>query len=92
MRKKKGLLFVRSPFLSNNPSYPASYESNIAVTSVGHIHDVGTPGSPANNWKDVHEEVIGDSLLAHKHHPTMDICAPGYNVPTTDLMGSAGTS
>ncbi len=77
---------------NNNPSYPASYESNIAVTSVGHIHDVGTPGSPANNWKDVHEEVIGDSLLAHKHHPTMDICAPGYNVPTTDLMGSAGTS
>jgi hypothetical protein len=77
---------------NNNPSYPASYDSNIAVTSVGHKFDVGTPGSPASNWKDVHENIIGDSLSAHKHHPTMDICAPGYNVPTTDLMGSAGTS
>lgn len=76
---------------NNNPSYPASYDANIAVTSVGHIHDVGTTQTPINNnWKDVHEEVIGDSLTAHKHHPTIDICAPGYNVSTTDITGSGG--
>ena len=72
---------------NNNPSYPASYDSNIAVTSVGHINDIGTPGSPANNWKDVHEEIIGDSLSAHKHHHTIDICAPGYNVKSSTRTG-----
>jgi subtilisin family serine protease len=77
---------------NNNPSYPASYDVNIAVTSVGHIHNRGTIGSPSNNWKDVHEEIIGDSLSAHKHHPTMDICAPGYNVSTTDIMGLGGSN
>ena len=77
---------------NNNPSYPASYNSNIAVTSVGHINEVGTQGSPSNNWKDVHEEIIGDSLSAHKHHTTMDICAPGYNISTTDIIGSGGAS
>ena len=78
---------------NSNPSYPASYAANIAVTSVGHLFNVGTTQSPVNNnWKDVHEEIIGDSLSAHKHHSTMDICAPGYNVNSTDLMGSAGKS
>ena len=78
---------------NNNPSYPASYAANVAVTSVGHIHNVGSSQSPVNNnWKDVHEEIIGDSLSAHKHHPTMDICAPGYNVATTDIKGSGGLS
>jgi subtilisin family serine protease len=76
---------------NNNPSYPAGYEVNVAVTSVGHIFDVGTTQSPRNNnWKDVHEEIIGDSLSAHKHHPIIDICAPGYNVSSTDIMGSGG--
>ncbi|MDP2337144.1 MAG: S8 family serine peptidase [Bacteroidota bacterium] len=75
---------------NNNPAYPGAYSSNIAVTSVGHIFNVGTQGSPSNNWKDVHEEVIGDSLSAHKHHPTIDICAPGYNVTSTDFSGSGG--
>jgi len=73
---------------NNNPSYPASYYPNIAVTSVGHLNDIDTPGTPASNWKDVHENIIGDSLSAHKHHPTIDICAPGYNIITTDIMGS----
>lgn len=78
---------------NNNPAYPGSYESNIAVTSVGHIFEVGTSQSPVNNnWKDVHEEIIGDSLSAHKHHVTMDICAPGYNISTTDRTGSSGRS
>ncbi len=74
---------------NNNPAYPGCYDSNVAVTSVGHMNNIGTTQSPVNNnWKDVHEEVIGDSLSAHKHHPTIDICAPGYNVSTTDIMGS----
>lgn len=77
---------------SYNPVYPASYVSNISVTSVGHIFDYGTPGLPANNWKDVHEDVIGDSTTTHHHHPTVDICAPGYNISTTDIMGSNGES
>lgn len=77
---------------NNNPSFPAGYEVNVAVTSVGHINDYGTQGSPSNNWKDVHEEIIGDSLSAHKHHPIIDICAPGYNVSSTDIMGSGGLS
>ncbi len=75
---------------NNNPSYPASYSSTVAVTSIGHKNDYGTPGTPASNWKDVHEDIIGDSLSAHKHHATMDICAPGYNVNTTDIMGALG--
>jgi subtilisin family serine protease len=78
---------------NNKPSYPASYDVNIAVTSVGHINEVGSSQSPVNNnWKDVHEEIIGDSLSAHKHHATMDICAPGYNISTTDITGSSGNS
>lgn len=79
---------------NNEPAFPGSYESNMAVTSVGHIFEVGTSQSPAvnNNWKDVHEEIIGDSLSAHKHHATIDICAPGYNISTTDRTGSSGRS
>jgi subtilisin family serine protease len=73
-----------------NNVYPASYTSNISVTSVGHISTYGTQGSPSNNWKDVHEEIIGDSTTCHHHNAAVDICAPGYNVSTTDIMGSAG--
>jgi subtilisin family serine protease len=72
------------------PVYPASYTSNVSVTSVGHIFPHGTTGSPANNWKDVHEEIIGDSATCHHHNTAVDICAPGYNVSTTDIMGSGG--
>lgn len=75
---------------SYNLVYPASYASNISVTSVGHMFNYGTPGSPANNWKDVHDEVIGDSTTCHHHNVAVDICAPGYNVNTTDIMGSEG--
>jgi subtilisin family serine protease len=74
---------------NNNPSYPAGYEVNVAVTSVAHINEYGHQDSI--DWEDCHEPVIGDSLQAHKHHPIIDICAPGYNVSTTDIMGSGGT-
>lgn len=67
--------------------YPAGYSSNIAVTSIGHINDYGTSGSPANNWKDVHNEIINDPTSSHHHNSTVDICAPGYNVKTTNVYG-----
>lgn len=75
---------------SYNLVYPASYISNISVTSIGHIFNYGTSGSPANNWKDVHDEIIGDSTTSHHHNASVDICAPGYNISTTDIMGSGG--
>jgi subtilisin family serine protease len=73
-----------------NPVYPGSYPSNVSVTSIGHIFTYGTQGSPSNNWKDVHEEVIGDSTTTHHHNSFVDICAPGYNVSTTDITGGSG--
>jgi subtilisin family serine protease len=74
------------------PVYPASYPANISVTSIGHIYNYGTQGTPSNNWKDVHDEIIGDSTSSHHHNAQVDICAPGYNVSTTDIMGAGGNS
>lgn len=71
---------------NNKPAYPGSYESNIDVTSIGHYHAYGDIDH-MTNWEDVHENILGDSLSAHKHHSTIDICAPGYRVSTTDLTG-----
>jgi len=90
----------------NNPShcgdnayiYPAVYESVISVTSVGHISDIGyvDPTWGANNWKDCHEEVIGQESSTHHHNDKVNIAAPGYNVKSTGLnnsyAGSWGTS
>ncbi|RLD60599.1 MAG: hypothetical protein DRJ01_09365 [Bacteroidetes bacterium] len=61
--------------------YPASYPANISVTSVTH-----------GNNPDWHEQTPGDPNSAYQHNDAVDICAPGYNLYTTDLMGSAGTS
>ena len=72
---------------NNNPSYPACYDSNVAVTSIGHYRPYGTM-EYMYEWENVHENTIGDSLSAHKHHPTMDICAPGYRVSTTAVTDS----
>ena len=79
----------------NNPThcgdnayvYPAAYESVISVTSVGHLNDIGI-GS--GNWKDCHEEVIGDPSTTHHHNDKVNICAPGYNVLSTAIGGSYG--
>lgn len=67
--------------------YPASYSSVLSVTSVGHKFPIGYMDPSYNNikweWKDCHEEVIGDPNTAHHHNDAVDICAPGYCVPTT---------
>jgi subtilisin family serine protease len=78
--------------------YPASYNDVISVTSVGHLFDHGhiDPVYGPNNWKDVHEEVIGNPLKTHHHNDKVDICAPGYNVPVllpnNQYGGDWGTS
>lgn len=61
--------------------YPAAYDVNVSVTSITH---------GAN--PDWHEQTPGDVLTSYQHNDSVDICAPGYNVYTTDLMGSAGYS
>ncbi len=74
-------------------AYPASYDNVISVTSVGHINPIGftdpTNGLP-NNWKDVHEDVPGDTTSSHVHNDKIDICAAGYNVLTTNVNGGYG--
>ncbi len=69
--------------------YPASYNSVVSVTSVGHIYDYGHIDSSLGpvDWKDVHEEVVGDTLSAHHHNEAVDICAPGYNIASTAITG-----
>jgi len=65
--------------------YPASYPSVLSVTSVGHQFQRGYMDSLYNvkwEWKDCHEEVIGNPNTAHHHNDAVDICAPGYCVPT----------
>ncbi|MGC3976870.1 MAG: S8/S53 family peptidase [Paludibacteraceae bacterium] len=67
--------------------YPASYSSVLSVTSVGHKFPIGYLDPSYNNikweWEDCHEEVVGDPNTAHHHNEEVDICAPGYCVPTT---------
>ncbi|MCB0466310.1 MAG: S8/S53 family peptidase [Aequorivita sp.] len=65
--------------------YPASYDHTVSVTGVGHIFPLGTndPILGRSNWKDVHEEVIGDPNSTLQHNDKVDICAPGYRISTT---------
>ena len=74
----------------NGFMYPASLNHVISVTSVGHINEYGfvDPIYGANNWKDCHEEKIGDVLSCHTHNDKVDICAAGYNVNSTHYLGS----
>jgi subtilisin family serine protease len=73
--------------------YPASYPSVLSVTSVGHVHDIGymNPNLGPVDWKDCHETVVG-SGSSHHHNDAVDICAPGYAVPTTMLDGQYGAA
>lgn len=65
-----------------NLVYPAAYENVFSVTSIG-----------AN---DNHEQTIGDPTSTHQHNSTVDLSAPGYNVPITAAPGwylnGSGTS
>lgn len=64
--------------------YPASYESVISVTAVGHEHPRGYVDPIYGNlfWIDCHEAIVGDPTSAYHHNDAVDICAPGYNVPS----------
>lgn len=65
--------------------YPASLPSVLSVTSVGHIYPIGysVPNCGQCEWIDCHEEIVGIPSSAHHHNDAVDICAPGYAVPTT---------
>lgn len=54
--------------------YPAAYEYVISVSSIGRF--------------DNHERIDGDVNSTHQHNDSVDIVAPGYNVP----MGVANNS
>ena len=67
--------------------YPASYESVISVTSVCSTNQYGVvhPQSGKFLWKDCHEATIGDKNSTFQHNDKVNICAPGFNLYTTDL-------
>lgn len=58
--------------------FPAAYNHVFSVTSIG----------PNNN----HQKVPGDINSTHQHNDSVDICAPGYDVPLTGGPGSYFTS
>ncbi|PHR22021.1 MAG: hypothetical protein COA38_18510 [Fluviicola sp.] len=67
---------------SSNLVYPAALNHVIAVSSIG----------PNDN----HEKIIGDPSTTHQHNSSVDICAPGYDVPLaiapSFYLTSSGTS
>ena len=50
--------------------YPSAFDNVFAVTSIGE--------------DDNHERVIGNPNTAHQHNATVDLCAPGYDVPISE--------
>lgn len=67
---------------ANNLVYPAAYNHVFAVTSVGAQDNI--------------ERVIGNPNTRHQTNSSVDICAPGHNVPLSAAPGwyfySSGTS
>jgi len=67
---------------ANNLVYPAAYNHVFSVTSVGAQDNI--------------EKVIGNPNTRHQTNSSVDICAPGHNVPLTAAPGwylySSGTS
>lgn len=67
---------------ANNLVYPAAYNHVFAVTSIGSQDNI--------------ERVIGNPATRHQTNSSVDICAPGYDVPLTIAPGvyiySSGTS
>jgi len=62
--------------------YPASYAQVFSVSSIGKT--------------DNHETISGDTTSTHQHNLTVDLVAPGYDVPICPVSGwyieSSGTS
>jgi len=56
-----------------NLVYPAACDNVFAVTSIG----------PSDN----HERTIGSPSTTHQHNGTVDLSAPGYDVPLTPIPG-----
>jgi len=67
---------------SGSPVYPASYSEVFSVSSIGKT--------------DNHEQIPGDTTSTHQHNLTVDLVAPGYEVPICPASGwyieSSGTS
>lgn len=79
-----------------NKVYPASYYHVLSVTSVGHLHEYGTPWGNTTDVtpKDLHifYDDAYNTVRSHHHNDAVDICAPGYNITTTQATGYAGGS
>jgi len=58
---------------ADNLAYPAAYEHVFAVTSVGMLDNI--------------EKTIGDPSTRHQTNSSVDICAPGFDVPLTPSPG-----
>ena len=67
---------------AENVVYPAAYDKVFAVTSIGE--------------NDNHERTIGNPNSTHQHNASVDLSAPGYDVPITAAPGwyltGSGTS
>ena len=67
---------------AENLVYPAAYDKVFAVTSIGE--------------NDNHERTIGNPNSTHQHNASVDLSAPGYDVPITAAPGwyltGSGTS
>lgn len=79
---------------ANSFLYPASYDHVLSVTSVGHLHEYGTPYGGTNDVtiKDLHQyyDASFGAIRTHQHNSAVDICAPGYDITTTNVFGYSG--
>jgi len=62
-------------------AYPASWDHNISVSSVGWLNPYG--GSNTFNQQYVHVKNVGDTA-SHNHNSRVDICAPGLQLAGLD--------
>jgi len=74
-----------------NYLYPASYDSVIAVSSVGCSFPYGTDHAVYGEieWEDSHQNTNDDPDSTHQHHDKVDLVAPGYAVPGAISAGNA---
>lgn len=79
---------------ANAYAYPAAYDHNICVTSIGSQFPVGTmnytyQGTQTGwSWNDVHNRVIGFPATDYSHYDKVDICAPGHGVSSGTTSAS----
>jgi hypothetical protein len=56
-----------------NLVYPAAYQNVFAVSSIGQNNN--------------HERIMGNPNTTHQHNASVDLCAPGYDVPLSSAPG-----